>query len=153
MAEEHIPKTDRALHSERDAHDQPRTGAEQTANVHAGAGNTYGDIESAQKHGDHQKKLKVLVGNETAEFIHGRNYTFLCMPGIAGRCKHCCVFSVWYTAASEGKVVYRKTEASPEYPEKDTIVYAHYGPNVATVDERLVWDIIPKVETLYDKSY
>lgn len=25
--------------------------------------------------------------------------------------------------------------------------------NVATVDERLVWDIIPKVETLYDKSY
>lgn len=25
--------------------------------------------------------------------------------------------------------------------------------NVAKVDERLVWDIIPKVETLYDKSY
>lgn len=25
--------------------------------------------------------------------------------------------------------------------------------NVATVDERMVWDIIPKVETLYDKSY
>ena len=25
--------------------------------------------------------------------------------------------------------------------------------NVATVDERIVWDIIPKVETLYDKSY
>lgn len=25
--------------------------------------------------------------------------------------------------------------------------------NVATVDERLVWDIIPKVEALYDKSY
>ena len=45
------------------------------------------------------------------------------------------VFRGWYTAASEGKVVYRKTEASPEYPEKDTIVYAHYGPNVATVDE------------------
>lgn len=25
--------------------------------------------------------------------------------------------------------------------------------NVATIDERMVWDIIPKVETLYDKSY
>jgi len=25
--------------------------------------------------------------------------------------------------------------------------------NVATVDERLVWDVIPKLETLYDKSY
>ena len=25
--------------------------------------------------------------------------------------------------------------------------------NVATIDERIVWDIIPKVETLYDKSY
>lgn len=25
--------------------------------------------------------------------------------------------------------------------------------NVATIDERIVWDIIPKVETLYDKIY
>lgn len=25
--------------------------------------------------------------------------------------------------------------------------------NVATIDERIVWDIVPKVETLYDKSY
>ena len=25
--------------------------------------------------------------------------------------------------------------------------------NVVTIDERIVWDIVPKVETLYDKSY
>ena len=94
MAEEHIPKAGRAGYSEHHAHDEPRTGAEQTANVHAGAGNTYGDIESAQKHGDHQKKLKVFVGNEIAEFIHGRDHTFLCMPGIAGGCK-IAVFSLF----------------------------------------------------------
>ena len=43
---------------------------------------------------------------------------------------------------------------SIEKQESELAEYArNIDQNVATVDERLVWDIIPKVETLYDKSY
>lgn len=43
---------------------------------------------------------------------------------------------------------------SIERQESELADYAkNIDQNVATVDERMVWDIIPKVETLYDKSY
>ena len=43
---------------------------------------------------------------------------------------------------------------SIEKQESELAEYArNIDQNVATVDERLVWNIIPKVETLYDKSY
>ena len=43
---------------------------------------------------------------------------------------------------------------SIERQESELAEYAkHIDQNVATIDERMVWDIIPKVETLYDKSY
>ena len=43
---------------------------------------------------------------------------------------------------------------SIEKQESELAEYArNIDQNVATVDERMVWDIIPKVETLYDKSY
>ena len=43
---------------------------------------------------------------------------------------------------------------SIEKQESELAEYArNIDNNVATVDERMVWDIIPKVETLYDKSY
>ena len=43
---------------------------------------------------------------------------------------------------------------SIEKQESELAEYArNIDQNVATIDERLVWDIIPKVETLYDKSY
>ena len=70
MAEEHIPQADRAKHGEHNARDKPRTGAGQAANALACAGYPHGSIEGAQKHGDHHKKLKELVGNEIAEIIH-----------------------------------------------------------------------------------
>ena len=41
-----------------------------------------------------------------------------------------------------------------EKQESELAEYAkNIDQNVATIDERMVWDIIPKVETLYDKSY
>lgn len=43
---------------------------------------------------------------------------------------------------------------SIEKQESELAEYAkNIDQNVATIDERMVWDIIPKVETLYDKSY
>lgn len=43
---------------------------------------------------------------------------------------------------------------SIEKQEAELAEYAkNIDTNVATLDERIVWDIIPKVETLYDKSY
>ena len=43
---------------------------------------------------------------------------------------------------------------SIEKQESELAEYArNIDQNVASIDERIVWDIIPKVETLYDKSY
>ena len=43
---------------------------------------------------------------------------------------------------------------SIEKQESELADYArNIDKNVAIIDERIVWDIIPKVETLYDKSY
>lgn len=43
---------------------------------------------------------------------------------------------------------------SIEKQESELAEYAkNIDQNVATIDERMVWDIIPKVETLYDKSF
>ena len=43
---------------------------------------------------------------------------------------------------------------SIEKQESELAEYAkNIDQNVATIDERMVWDIIPKVGTLYDKSY
>lgn len=43
---------------------------------------------------------------------------------------------------------------SIEKQESELAEYAkNIDQNVATIDERMVWEIIPKVETLYDKSY
>ena len=78
MAEEHIPQADCARHGERYAQDELRTGAGQTVNAPAGAGYAHSDIESAQKHRDHQKKLKGFIGNEIAEFIHVDNLSPAC---------------------------------------------------------------------------
>ena len=84
MAEKHISQTGRTQYGERDAHDETRTGLRYAVNASADAGYAHSGIESDKKNGNHQKKLKGLVGIEIVELIHGRDYSFLCITGTAG---------------------------------------------------------------------
>ena len=63
--------------------------------------------------------------------IAGEAITLPTAPTVTGGT----VFNGWYTAANEGNVVYAKNATSPTFPAEDTTVYAHYGPDVATVAE------------------
>ena len=45
------------------------------------------------------------------------------------------IFKGWYTEATGGTIVYSKTSTKAEFPEGNIQVYAHYGADVATVDE------------------
>ena len=102
MAEEHILQADRAKHGEHDARDEPRTGTGQTADALASAGYPDGNIESAQKHGDHHKKLKELVGNEIAEIIHER----LFFPVHAGYSRSVVIISLFSEGHFQPPIIY-----------------------------------------------